>query len=285
VSTSRSSSGTPEARACVVIPTYNDGELVAEAVASVREDEPVEIVVVDDGTSDPASLDVLARLEASGTHVVHRPNGGPSAARWTGVQATTAPYVLPLDGDDRLTCGALGRAVDLLERHPQAGFLWGDYLAFGDKDEHHRAPERFLPWSTTYLNLLVPTLLFRREVVQETGGWPPILYEDWAIQLALMECDITGVRYDGILFERRVHGGGRALVGARRRHAVLYADLKRRYPEAFSRRPEWRRIEQPSLWKRLLYPVLFGSRRFVPIRLETMLRGSQLWTKLRPLRR
>jgi glycosyltransferase involved in cell wall biosynthesis len=269
----------------VIIPTFNEGELVAEAVASVREEEPVELVVVDDGSTEPDSLAVLERLDRDGVRVLRRPNGGLPAARWTGVEGTSAPFVLPLDGDDRLEPGALGAAADLMERHPDAGFLWGDYVEFGERERHYRAPDRYLPWSTTYLGLLAPTLLFRREALVAAGGWPPMLYEDWGLQLAMMELGITGVRYPGVLYHRRLHGTARMLGQARRRHGELYAELRRRYPEAFARRREWRRIERPPVWKRLLYPVVYGSRRFVPVGLEDMVRGSALWSRVRVLRR
>ncbi len=119
-------------RVAVIIPTHDDGTLVAGALASIRESEPVEVVVVDDGSTDRAALAELARLRATGVQVVRRENGGPGAARMTGVEHTAAPYVYPLDADDFLAPGALKAMADQLDAHLEAGFCWGDYELFGD---------------------------------------------------------------------------------------------------------------------------------------------------------
>jgi glycosyltransferase involved in cell wall biosynthesis len=271
-------------RVAVIVPTYDDGALVAEAVASVREDEPVELVVVDDGSTDPSSLAVLADLERRGVRVLHQANAGPSLARAAGLAVTTAPYVFPLDADDLLEPGALGALADLLDTTPSAGFAWGDYQEFGDKHERYRAPRRFLPWTTTYVNLYSPSCLFRREALDAAGGWPPILYEDWAVILGLVELGVTGVHLDAVTFHRRLAGAS-GLTKARRDHAVLYADLRRRYPGAFAARRALARAERPAAWKRVVYPLVYGRRLLVPAGLEDSLRKTRLWTLLRPLRR
>src|SRR6059058_1411657 len=88
-------------RIAVIVPCFNDGELVAEAVSSVIEREPVELVVVDDASSDAGTADVLDRLRREGVPVVrHARNLGLPAARMTGLRASSAPFVFPLDADD-----------------------------------------------------------------------------------------------------------------------------------------------------------------------------------------
>ena len=85
-----------QARVAVVIPCFNDGEFVADAAHSVREPEPVELVVVDDGSTDEHTREVIARLDREGVRVIqHTRNRGVSAARMTGVAATTAAVRLP----------------------------------------------------------------------------------------------------------------------------------------------------------------------------------------------
>src|SRR3954452_24480725 len=93
--------GSPQPRVAVVIPCFDAGPMLLEAIASVQEPEPVEIVVVYDESSDPATLELLASLQANGVRVVRqRPNGGCAVARTTGVEAPGPPYVFPLDTDD-----------------------------------------------------------------------------------------------------------------------------------------------------------------------------------------
>jgi len=75
-------------RIAVVIPCFNDGETLRETLASIEEAEPIELVVVNDGSDDPGTLKVLAELEADGTRVLHQENRGLAAARMAGVAAT-----------------------------------------------------------------------------------------------------------------------------------------------------------------------------------------------------
>ena len=272
------------ARVAVIIPSHNDAELARDAVASALAEPDVEVVVVDDGSTDPASLQALEQLEADGVRVLRQVNQGPGPARLAGAAATTAPMLFPLDADDTLQPGALTALADALEPHPQAAFAWGDYEEFGDKHERYRAPRSFLPWSTVYLNLYSPSILIRREALLTVGGWPPIRYEDWGLMLAFVEHGLSGVYVEHVTFRRRITGG-RRLSADRRDHARAYDELRRRYPRSFAERDRLARIEHPSPWKRVVYPLLYGRRMLIPYRLEDRLRASRLWTHLRPLRR
>jgi glycosyltransferase involved in cell wall biosynthesis len=82
----------------VVIPCFNDGAMLESAVASAEtQDAAPKIVVVDDGSTDPASLALLQRLEHRGIHVIRQENQGPAPARMAGVRATDADHVFALE--------------------------------------------------------------------------------------------------------------------------------------------------------------------------------------------
>ncbi len=265
------------ARAAVIIPCFNDGDVLEEAIASVQEHEPVEIVIVNDGSTDAGTLAVLGRIEArDDICVVHRDNGGLGAARTTGLQATSAPLVYPLDADDRLEPGALAAMADTLERHPEAGFAWGDYALFGDRVGHYRSPDAWLPWTLTYVNPYPVSSMFRRATIEHAGGWQGRAYEDWDLWLRLVGMGITGVRVDRVVYRRRLHGDSRLLQQARRHHQELYSTIQQRNPEVFKRRPELRGTERPALWKVAVYPVLFGPRTVVPYRVEAALQRTMM---------
>jgi glycosyltransferase involved in cell wall biosynthesis len=263
-------------RVAVVIPCYDDGALAEEAVASVREDEPVEVVVVDDGSRDPETLQRLEAIRSRGVAVVRRENGGLGAARMTGLAATSAPLVYPLDADDRLEPGGLTALADALVARPEAGFAWGDYILFGDYPGRYRSPERWLPWTLTYVNPYPVCSMFRREVLERSGGWQGRAYEDWDLWLRLVGLGIAGMRVDRVVYRRRLHGSGRLLGDARRRHQELYAELRRRNAGVFERRAELRRSERPAAWKRAVYPILFGPRKVVPLRVEAFLQRTMM---------
>jgi glycosyltransferase involved in cell wall biosynthesis len=276
---------TPAPRVAVITPCYDDGPLLKEAVASVREAEPVDLVVVDDGSTDAGTLAVLEELGRRGTRVVRRENGGLAEARATGLAATSAPFVYPLDADDLLEPGALAAMADALERHPDAAVAWGDYELFGDGKGSYRSPNRWLPWTLTYVNPYPVCSLFRREPLERAGDWRGAPgargvgahgYEDWDLWLRLVSLGVGGVRVDRAVYRRRLHGSGRLLVSARRNHRALYAELVERNATVFAMRDQLRRRERPSAWKRAVYPVLFGPRKYVPFRVEAFLQRTMM---------
>lgn len=264
-----------EPRTAVVIPSFNDGGLPAEAIDSIREDEPVEVVVVDDGSTEPATLESLAALEREGVQVVRQENSGPGVARTTGVAATSAPYVFVLDSDDLLEPGVLTAMADLLDDREDIGFVWGDYVLFGSQRGSYRAPDRWLPWTLTYVNPYPVCAMFRRDVLDRCGAWQGRGYEDWDLWLRLADLGVEGASAGRVIYRRRmVDDGGRHLRSLRARHRELYAELQERNPGLFARRDALRRDEGPSLVKRMVYPVLFGTRRVVPMRIELALQRA-----------
>src|SRR2546423_4636034 len=154
-------------RAAIVIPCYNDQRFLPETIASVRSQEPSELIVVDDGSDDPAMLRLLDALSADGVHVVHQRNAGPAAARMAGVAASRAPYVLPLDADDLLGQGSLAALADALDADPAVGVAWGDLELFRPSGARVEAPgpQVLDPWLITYVNELPVAALLRREVL------------------------------------------------------------------------------------------------------------------------
>jgi len=122
-------------RVTVIIPCFDDGLYVAQAAHSIVEPEPVEIVIVDDGSSDEYTLDVLGRLEREGFRVIHlSENGGVADARTAGLAQTSARYVFPLDADDLAEPGALAAMADLLDASPDAAVCLGDFIEFHENE-------------------------------------------------------------------------------------------------------------------------------------------------------
>jgi glycosyltransferase involved in cell wall biosynthesis len=256
---------TDRPRVAVVIPCFNDGRLALDAVASVQEHEPVEIVVVDDASTDAESREALARVDAdtAARLVRHQTNQGLPRTRMTGVGTTSARYVFPLDADDLAIPGALRTMANLLDAHPAAAVCFGDYLEFGDHELIRAVPPSLDPYRLAYTNEYPPSAMFRRRVLDRTGGWQgPYGYEDWDLWMRLAEDGEQSV-YAGagvLTYRRRLHGT-RMLTRSRERHVELYRMLRARHPELFANLSEHRRASGMPLARKLLYPVVYGGRR------------------------
>jgi glycosyltransferase involved in cell wall biosynthesis/SAM-dependent methyltransferase len=276
-------------RVAVIIPCFEVGAMVLQAVASVREEEPVEIVVVDDGSSDLPTAEALAQLEADGVRVLrHDENRGVSAARTSGVEATTAEYVLALDADDLLLPGRLGEMADLLDADPGAAVSYGDYVEFGRHLLFRSVPHCLDPYRVAMVNEYPPVALFRRRALVRAGCWQPIwdgldVRSDWSLWMALAEAGERGI----YLGERRpthlyrIHQPGLAMAG-RRHHADLYEALMSRHEKLFAELQHHRRESDMDPMRKALYPAMYGRRAYRPWALEPYLKrlldNAGIWT-------
>jgi glycosyltransferase involved in cell wall biosynthesis len=253
-------------RVAVIVPCFNDGAVLGEAVASVRAvAEPVELVVVDDGSTEPATAAVLDGLRDEGVEVVSQANTGLPGARMAGLAATSAPYVFPLDADDLLEPATLPAMADALDADPQAAVCFGDYAEFGDGGHLVRAvPAQLDPYRIAYTNEYPVAALFRRSALEDVGGWRAIQYgyEDWDMWMGLAERGLRGVHAGPgrITYRRRLHGE-RMLTTAKRNHPEIYGVLRSRHPELFARISEHRRASELSRVRKVLYPHVYGARR------------------------
>ena len=116
----------------VVIPTWNRERLVCEAVESALAQRParVEVIVVDDGSTD-GTTDVLARRFGQRIRVLRTEGrGGPGAARNAGVREARGELLAFLDSDDLWLPGKLDAELRVLERFPEAEVVVSDSLNF-----------------------------------------------------------------------------------------------------------------------------------------------------------
>jgi glycosyltransferase involved in cell wall biosynthesis len=246
----------------VVIPCYNDGPFLADAVGSVRTDG-VETVVVDDGSTDPATRRALDDIAREDVTVVRQANSGLSAARMAGVRAAAAPYIYNLDADDLGVRSALETMADRLDSDPDAAVCYGDYEEFGDSELIRLVPPRIDPYRLAYANEYPVTAMFRRSALQAADGWRHLGagYEDWRLWMTLAERGFKGIHAGPgvITFRRRVHGE-RMLAAAKEDHRALYRALRREHPALFANLAAHRRASDLSVARKLLYPVIYGGR-------------------------
>jgi glycosyltransferase involved in cell wall biosynthesis len=115
----------------VVIPAYNAAAFLAETLASVFAQTlpPVEIIVVDDGSSD----DTAHVARDLGATVISRANGGISAARNTGVRAARGEYVAFLDSDDLWMPEKLEVQLAALSVAAEPSFSFTDFRTFDSR--------------------------------------------------------------------------------------------------------------------------------------------------------
>jgi glycosyltransferase involved in cell wall biosynthesis len=263
----------------VVISCFNYGEFLAEAVMSLSRQGggAPRIVVVDDGSTDPRTQQVLTELD-DGVEVVSQENQGASTARNAGLRRVETPYALILDADDRLAPGALRALSRALDARPEIGYAYGQIEFFGARSGVLTMPP-FDPWRLMFRHIVGPTALVRQEVIDDTGGFDPTFshYEDWEIWVHALACDWRGLRVDEPMLEYRQHGRSkfnadranyREWFGRlRKKHSSLYQDLGRMADlsgispaERALYRHVWGLRPWPAAVEQALYSLLWRSR-------------------------
>ena len=214
-------------RVDVVIPCYNYGRFLADCVSGALDDQPgvdVRVLIVDDASQDD-SAEVARKLAAGDDRIevrVHAINQGHIATFNEGViDWADGDYLVLISADDKLTPGALRRAADLMDAHPEVGFVYGDVIRFRDGQDlppartelrgqtiwpgHWWVEQRFREAHTVVFS---PEVVVRTTVQHQVGGYNPDLYHtsDVEMWMRLASCADVGFVHADQAY-KRMHDG------------------------------------------------------------------------------
>jgi glycogen(starch) synthase len=302
--------GTPQARVflseaaevdavTVVIPHRNAGRWLEGAVLSAlaSQGEDVRVIIVDDGSDDPASVAVLGSLEQSmapRVRVIRMARAGLAAARNRGVEAADTAIVALLDSDDRLEPGFIERAVSVLRRHPNVALVYSWVQYTGDSTGVFPAWDLSLPYLLAH-NQLIPICAIRRQAYLACGGMDETMcegLEDWEMWIRFYAAGGRGVslahglarytvRSDSMYQQINDNQWLRIAEGIRARHAPL---VERFGPELIllmESNGSPRRWHHPAVWTPWHLPK--APQRAMPKRMgRLMARIGQWLTSLLP---
>jgi glycosyltransferase involved in cell wall biosynthesis len=199
-------------RVSVIVPCFNLGQYLAEAVDSVLAQtfQDFEILVVDDGSTDDGTRAVLDGFARPKTRVLRAPHAGLATARNLGITSASGEYLCALDADDRLDTTFLAKAVDVLDRDPSLTFVSAWLRMFGDEEGEWTPRRCDLPQLLEEDTVLTAALV-RREAVRAVGGFDTAMpvqgHEDWELWLTLVERGCRGVILPEVLFHYRRRAG------------------------------------------------------------------------------
>ena len=194
-------------RISVLMPCFNHGAVIREAIDSVLHQTcpDAEIIVVDDGSTDSATVDTLNDIQTNRTTVLRTPNRGLPAARNFAARHASGTLFCALDADDRLAPTWFEKAIALLDARPDVAFVSHWLETFGD--------ER---WTWTPASCELPALLarntvngaavVRRTAFERVGGYDESMRdgcEDWDFWLRMVEEGCRGEIIPQVLFYYR----------------------------------------------------------------------------------
>lgn len=174
----------------VIIPCYNDGKYLPETISKLKlQTLPAnEIIIVNDGSTDAATIELLTQLEKDPLiQVLHKENGRMSAARNFGVAHAKGAIIVALDADDYFDPSFFQKAMDVLNNEPATGVVTSYIRYFGNRKGSAK-PRGGNAFNFLFSNQCPACAMVRREAWDQIGGYDENMklgYEDWEFYIRL----------------------------------------------------------------------------------------------------
>ncbi|HXA00627.1 MAG TPA: glycosyltransferase [Cytophagaceae bacterium] len=201
----------PESGISVVIPCYNQGVFLKDAIDSFRNsNSPLfEIIIVNDGSTDPDTNSIIDQF-ALKYKVIKQENQGLARARNNGIREAAYPYILPLDADNKIELAYLEEAIKILDSEQSVGVVYANAIFFGDVNAKKQVRDFDLIELLTF-NYIDACAIFRKNVWEEVGGYdanmPFMGYEDWEFWISISKTEWEFRHINDYLFHYRVSSG------------------------------------------------------------------------------
>jgi glycosyltransferase involved in cell wall biosynthesis len=253
----------------VVIPCFNSGSTIAQTIDSIKDQTwlNVEIVVVDDGSDDAATQEVLNALK--GVTLLKQKNKGLPAARNAGISIARGEYVMPLDADDWLEPKAIEKILCALHSNHRASFAYSYIKLEGEAQGVLQKNYNF--FEQLFLNQMPYCLLMPKKLWVDVGGYDETMrrgYEDWEFSIRLGASGKFGLVIPEALFHYRVSRHGMLLSKSSSLHGELWGEIQSKHRDLF-RLPAlwgcWRKWSSyPSSYPLTLYFLWIGLHKLLP---------------------
>jgi glycosyltransferase involved in cell wall biosynthesis len=223
----------------VVIPCYNQGHFLNEAVESVLKQsfEDLDIIIINDGSTDTATNSLLAGYDKPKTRVITTKNQGLAAARNNGIVQAQGEYILPLDADDTIEPSYIEKAAHILDSTPDTGIVYCRARLFGQVETEWLLPEYSIE-AMLLDNIIFCSALYRRQDWLLVGGYDPGMiygWEDYDFWLSLIEQGRGVWKIPEILFSYRVTADSMVRSKERSQKVAMFKRIFDRHPALFQK--------------------------------------------------
>jgi len=179
----------------IIIPCYNHGEYLKEAISSVEtiQDKSLyEVIIVNDGSTDNFTIEILAEYSKAYT-VINQKNMGLAMSRNIGIGIAKSDFILPLDSDNTISSSYVTDSIKILA-NPEIDVVYSDFIYFGDRKGINEVSD-FNIEKLLLNNYIDACAVYRKEAWLKTVGYNPNMkygWEDWDFWLSLFE---TGSKF------------------------------------------------------------------------------------------
>jgi glycosyltransferase involved in cell wall biosynthesis len=199
-----------------------------------------EIIIVDDGSTDELTRNLLNNYKKPQTKVIRTTNQGLSRARNNGIKIARGKYILPLDADDKIAPTYLEKAVSILDKNPDVGIVYCKAELFDAKKGLWELPS-FSLRKMLVRNVIFCSALYRKNDWKITGGYKPSMihgWEDWDFWLSILEIKRTVFQIPEVLFYYRIHSDSMVSSLDKHKRINMHMQLIQNHKELYITRME-----------------------------------------------
>lgn len=196
-------------RVSIIIPCYNQGHFIRDALSSLKncDDRLIEIIIINDGSTDENTNSILKDLEGKGYNIIHQENKGLAGARNTGIDLSKGEFILPLDADNMVRPGYITAGLEIMDSQPDTAVVYGNAEYFGEQ-KGYWTPGTFNLQKLMLGNYIDACALIRKTVLNEVGRYDTQMkymgWEDWDLWLRVAFAGYNFSYVDKVLFDYRI---------------------------------------------------------------------------------
>lgn len=267
----------------VVIPCYNQGHYVQEALDSLKtlDKETTEIIIINDGSTDQATNTILRSKQAEGYNVVFQENKGLGGARNAGIQMAKGKYILPLDADNKIFARYAEAGISMMDAHPDVAVVYGNAQYFGEQNGILK-PGAFNLQRLMCGNYIDACAVIRKSAIEAAGFYDNMKImglEDWDLWLRIA---FKGYKFEYVnetLFQYRV--SGTSMMRTLNADIARQNEIERYFAEKYKDKLDFDFIENRIIYRMKKKPLDFFYRlflkKFFPAKLEKMIRENKMY--------
>lgn len=223
----------------VIIPCFNQGQYIDEAVESVlaQSYKDFEIIIVNDGSTDEYTNQIIRNYDRPKTKVIQTLNQGLASARNRAIKESNGKYILPLDADDKIGTDYLSKAFEIFHKESNIGIIYCEAVLFGDRKGKWNIPDYNLE-TMLLRNFIFASAFFRKEDWKKVGGYNPNMksgWEDWDFWLSIIELGKEVYKIPETLFFYRIKKQSMNAKLTKNDYIELHAQLYYNHKDLYSK--------------------------------------------------
>ena len=214
----------------IIVPCFNSGKTIKRTIESLKNQtwNEKEIIVVNDGSDDPHTLDVIKSLE--GVLIINQKNIGLSGARNAGANKAKGRFLFFIDSDDWIDDNCLELMFNSLEENKSKNknyYIFSDIVTEGNTEKIVSKDYNF--FEQLFLNQIPYSIFIERNNWLLNNGYDENMrlgYEDWEFNIRLGAKGILGKRLPLPLFHYSVCSTGMLISKSSKYHAQIWHYIK-----------------------------------------------------------